>query len=161
MQKINRILKFSPLLNVLNITFCCQKHSFKIGSYSRKDEQFSCLDRPGNGKKVLISHGLYRTFKRVVFVGIVLIVINSGLLSQAELGQSRLFAIEELRADFRQMQELLDSGQSILYKFTDKSTFEQFVERQFAKIDRPMSLSEFYRIISPVLTKIGCGHSSV
>ncbi len=59
------------------------------------------------------------------------------------------------------MSELMEKGHSILYKFTDKPAFDQFVEAQFVKIDKPMSLAEFYRIVSPVLTKIGCGHSSL
>ncbi len=107
------------------------------------------------------THNFRGTLKRSVFIGILIIVISSGIIAYEKNGQSRLFTIEELKADFQQMSELMEKGHSILYKFTDKPTFDQFVKDQFVKIDKPMSLAEFYRILSPVLAKIGCGHSSL
>jgi hypothetical protein len=106
-------------------------------------------------------YSLSGALKRFIIIWIFLIVVSSGLFAQEEIGQSRLFTVEELREDFQQMSELMEEGHSILYKFTDKQAFDQFVEAQFAKIDKPMSLREYYRIISPVLAKIGCGHSSI
>ena len=106
-------------------------------------------------------HSLSGVLKRFVFVGILLFLISPGLYAREENGQPRLFTVEELQADFRQMQGLMEKGHSILYKFTDKPAFDQFVEAQFVKIDKPMSLAEFYRIVSSVLAKIGCGHSSL
>jgi hypothetical protein len=106
-------------------------------------------------------HSLSGVLKRFVFVGILLFLISPGLYAREENGQPRLFTVEELQADFQQMSELMEKGHSILYKFTDKQAFDQFVEAQFVKIDKPMSLAEFYRIVSPVLAKIGCGHSSL
>jgi len=99
--------------------------------------------------------------KRSVFIGILLIVVCPGIIAYEENEKPRLFTIEELKADFQQMSELMEKVHSILYKFTDRPTFNQFVKDQFAKIDKPMSLTEFYKILSPVLARIGCGHSSL
>ncbi len=99
--------------------------------------------------------------KRSVFIGILLIVVCPGIIAYEENEKPRLFTIEELKADFQQMSELMEKGHSILYEFTDRPTFNQFVKDQFAKIDKPMSLTEFYKILSPVLARIGCGHSSL
>jgi hypothetical protein len=106
-------------------------------------------------------HNLGGMLKRFVFIGFFLIMSSSGMFAQMEIGQPRLFTVEELREDFQQMQELMEKGHSILYKFTDKPTFDQLIKDQFAKIDRPMHLKRFYRILSPILARIGCGHSSL
>lgn len=106
-------------------------------------------------------HSLSGVLKRFVFVGILVFLVSSGIIAYEENEQPRLFTVDELQADFQQMSELMEKGHSILYKFTDKPTFNQFVKDQFVKIDKPMSLAEFYRILSPVLAKIGCGHSSL
>lgn len=107
------------------------------------------------------THKIRGTLKRSVFIGILLIVVCPGIIAYEENEKPRLFTIEELKADFQQMSELMEKGHSILYKFTDRPTFNQFVKDQFAKIDKPMSLTEFYKILSPVLARIGCGHSSL
>jgi hypothetical protein len=111
--------------------------------------------------KKVKTHNLRRTLKRSVLIGILLIVVCPGIIAYEENGQLRLFNVEELQSDFRQMQGLMEKGHSILYKFTDRPTFDRFIKDQFAKIDKPMSLIEFYRILSPVLARIGCGHSSL
>ena len=107
------------------------------------------------------THKIRGTLKRSVFIGILLIVVCPGIIAYEENEKPRLFTIEELKADFQQMSELMEKVHSILYKFTDRPTFNQFVKDQFAKIDKPMSLTEFYKILSPVLARIGCGHSSL
>lgn len=75
-------------------------------------------------------------------------------------GEIKKFAVKELQDDFLQLREAMEHRNSILYEFTEKSVFHRLFEDQFSKIDRPMSLAEFYRIISPVVAKIGCGHSA-
>ena len=107
------------------------------------------------------THNLRGALKRSVFIGILLIVVCPGIIAYEENEKPRLFTIEELKADFQQMSELMEKGHSILCKFTDRPAFDRFVKDQFAKIDKPMSLIEFYRILSPVLSRIGCGHSSL
>lgn len=106
-------------------------------------------------------HSLSRALNRFIYIGIFLVVVSCGINAEEEVWADKQFTVDQLQEDFRQMQGLLDQGCSILYKFTDKKVFDRFVTEQFAKIDRPMSLTGFYRIISPVLAKIGCGHSSI
>ncbi len=106
-------------------------------------------------------HNLNVSLKGFVFVGILLIILNSSLFSLEGQGQPRLFTVEELQADFQQITELMKKGHSILYKFTDKRVLDQFVKDRYAKIDKPMSFAEFYRIVSPMLAKVGCGHTSL
>lgn len=107
------------------------------------------------------TYNLSAASKCFVFIGILLIVVSSSIIALEEDGQPRKFTVEELREDFQQMQGLMEKGHSILYKFTDKPAFDRFVKDQFAKIARPMYLTEYFRILSPVLAKIGCGHSSL
>jgi hypothetical protein len=160
MQKTKKIIKFTPLYNALNITFCSKKQVFKRGSNSCTAVPISCVNRTRKSGKTLIINGLIQTLKSTVKIGIFLIVVGSSLFSQEGIGRSGLFTVEELQADFQQIIEHMKVGHAILYKFTDKPAFDRFVNDQFAEIDRPMSLAEFYRIVSPMLAKIGCGHTS-
>lgn len=106
-------------------------------------------------------HSLNGPLIHFIVIGIFLMAASPGIFAQEEIGQPRLFTVEELRSDFRQMEGLMEKGHPLLYKFTDKPDFDLFVKDQYARIERPMSLIEFYRILSPVLAKIGCGHSSL
>jgi predicted O-methyltransferase YrrM len=121
-----------------------------VTNYARDMQEF--LDAIKNDP------GLETTFNEISAEGMSISLVK---FPEEEKKWQKLFAIEELQADFQQMQELMKKGHNILYKFTDKAAFDLFVDTQYAKIDRPMSLAEFYRIISPVLAKIGCGHSSI
>jgi len=98
---------------------------------------------------------------RYVIIGISLILLGFGLYPQEKDGVPLLFSVEDLQADFKQIQELLEKGHSILYKFVDKTAYDRLVKEQYAKIDKPMSLAEFYKIVAPTFAKIGCGHSSL
>jgi predicted O-methyltransferase YrrM len=105
--------------------------------------------------------GLETTFNEISAEGMAISLVKSGSIDRMAKGKSGLFTVEELREDFLQITEHMKKGRSILYRFTDKPSFDQYVKDQFAKIDKPMSFREFYSIVSPLLAKIGCGHSSL
>jgi len=57
---------------------------------------------------------------------------------------------EELRADFRQMQSLIEKTHPILYEFTNKEIFDKIFNKHYALISDDMSLEEFFRIAVPL-----------
>jgi hypothetical protein len=69
------------------------------------------------------------------------------------------FEVEELHDDFRQLRNAMESLHPALYEFTDRAEFDQLLDLQYASIDRPMTVEEFYRAIKPVVARIGCGHA--
>ncbi len=69
--------------------------------------------------------------------------------------------IPQLQEDYRQMRETIQGLHPALYDFTDKATFDSLFEARYRLIDEPMTGVEFFRIVNPLMTSIGCGHSAV
>jgi hypothetical protein len=71
------------------------------------------------------------------------------------------YAAEELREDFRQLRDAMESLHPKLYAFEGKPEFDRLLDEQYAGIDHSMEIEEFYAIVKPVVARIGCGHARV
>jgi len=71
------------------------------------------------------------------------------------------FTVEVLRQDLLQMKEAMARIHPALYEFTNKATFDQLFDQQLNRIDKPLTMTEFYCLAAPLVTRIGCGHSSL
>ena len=71
----------------------------------------------------------------------------------------KVYSEDALRADLTQIRDILINNHPAVYQFTSKELFEKVFNEQYAKINRPMNLKEFYRIASPVVTLVHCGHT--
>ncbi|MCP4631559.1 MAG: hypothetical protein GY855_01440 [candidate division Zixibacteria bacterium] len=71
------------------------------------------------------------------------------------------FGIEVLQEDFKQFRRLLEENHCCLYEYTSKGAFDKLFERQYGLINRPMQWNEFYKILTPLIAKVGCGHTAV
>jgi hypothetical protein len=85
--------------------------------------------------------------------------LAAGQNSGAQPG--RTFSMQELQDDFRQLREAIESQHPALYAFTPQAEFDRLFAQQFDQIKQPLRVEEFYRIIAPVVARIGCGHSSL
>ena len=72
-----------------------------------------------------------------------------------------IFTVEELQADFRQLRQFLEQSHPCLYCFNSRRDFDSLFETQYQMIRQPMNLQEFYRVIIPLVAKVGCGHTSL
>lgn len=72
-----------------------------------------------------------------------------------------LFTVEQLHEDFRQLRAALEENGPVIYQFTDKQTYDRLFDGRSAMLTRPMTIEEFRRIISPVVTRAGCLHTSL
>ncbi|MBN2543295.1 hypothetical protein JXI42_10560 [bacterium] len=72
-----------------------------------------------------------------------------------------VFSIEDLQADFREFRRILETEHCCLYEYTNKDFFDSLFFHQYSLIDRPMGLTEFFRILTPLTAKVGCGHTAV
>jgi hypothetical protein len=70
-----------------------------------------------------------------------------------------LYSVEALRADLIQIKDILINIHPAVYQFTSKELFEKIFNEQYSKINRSMNLREFYRIATPVVTLVHCGHT--
>lgn len=105
-----------------------------------------------------------------MFISVVLWILLSGK-SQSQvnynsdvndsINKETVYSIEELQEDFIQLRETLENEHCCLYEYTDKETFDKLFEHQYNLINRPLQLHEFYKILTPITAKIGCGHTAV
>ena len=72
-----------------------------------------------------------------------------------------LFGKEKLQEDFREMRRIIEDNHPALYDYTDKHTLDSLLEYHYSLIDRPLEFNEFYKHISSVLSKVGCGHTKL
>jgi hypothetical protein len=78
-----------------------------------------------------------------------------------EQPQPRLISVEKLQEDFKQLRQALEDKHCCLYEYTDKAAFDSLFARQYALVDKSMSLRDFFAILTPITGKVGCGHTAV
>ena len=71
------------------------------------------------------------------------------------------FKVKELQADFKQFRKFLEGSHPQHYRFTSRKTFDSLFETNYMMIGHPMSTQEFYRILVPLVARVGCGHTSL
>ena len=81
--------------------------------------------------------------------------------AQSDLKKDFEYSIEELKEDFLQMRQILEENHVNLYEYTNKDTFDNLFEQQFRLIAHPMQLNEFFKILTPITARVGCGHTNV
>ncbi len=70
-----------------------------------------------------------------------------------------VFSKEKLLEEFDQIRKILESTHPALYDYTSKNDLDSLFNLAENKIDRDLSFREFYNLVSPVIAKIGCGHT--
>ena len=71
------------------------------------------------------------------------------------------FSVKQLREDFLQMRHTLEEDHANLYEYTNKETFDKLFEQQYKLIEQPMLLKEFFKVLTPITAKVGCGHTNL
>jgi len=71
------------------------------------------------------------------------------------------FTQKKLQEDFLQMRKVVEENHPALYDYTAKETLDSLFEHQYKLIDNDLDFNEFYRILSTVLERIGCGHTKL
>lgn len=94
---------------------------------------------------------------------LLLLATAVGCTDRAEQPPSltRKYPPAALREDAEQVVRVATKYHPAMYDFTSRNDYEQLVKRQLASITDSLTLPAFYRIVSPLVTKIGCGHSNL
>jgi hypothetical protein len=71
------------------------------------------------------------------------------------------YAPEQLREDYRIFRSVLEESHPSLYWYTPKQTMDQYFEDGFHAIKDSMTETEFRFLLSYVITKIDCGHTTI
>jgi hypothetical protein len=77
------------------------------------------------------------------------------------IGKEVMFPVDEIRDDFIQFRNTLEAQHCCLYEYTNKEVFDRLFDSQYQLLIRRMSPSEFYKLLTPVTSRIGCGHTAV
>ena len=91
---------------------------------------------------------------------VALLVISFHCSAQDKNEVSVIYSIEALQADFIEFRKTLENDHCCLYEYTNKEEFDQLFNKQYLLINKPMQLFEFYKILTPITAKIGCGHTA-
>lgn len=67
----------------------------------------------------------------------------------------------DLRSDLLQIRRALEETHPAVYAFTPKEAFDRLVEEQLNRIDRSLTIEEFYRVAAPLVVAVGCGHTAL
>lgn len=94
--------------------------------------------------------------KRFISIFIVFVTIIS-LFSINVKGKKEAFTLKELQSDFNQFKDIIEKNHPKLY--ANNEELNKLYETQYALLKDGMNSIDFYRILSPVLEKVGCGHS--
>ena len=74
---------------------------------------------------------------------------------------AQTLAPEQLREDFRILRSALEEGHPGIYRYTPKPELDRAFERAVSRLNRPMSALEFFRVVSPAVGALRCGHTAV
>jgi Peptidase family S41 len=76
-------------------------------------------------------------------------------------GTVQSFAPAELHSDFRILRQSLEQGSPGLYRHTSKEDFDRICRRAEKALDRPLSSTEFFRVVAPVVAAVKNGHTQI
>jgi hypothetical protein len=71
------------------------------------------------------------------------------------------YSVQAMNDDFKQLLAQIERNHPALYDFTSKAEYQELVKQQFEKIRNPVTVTDFYKILLPLVVKIGCGHSQL
>lgn len=72
-----------------------------------------------------------------------------------------VFTVEDMQHDFRQLRRILENDHCCLYEYTGKDEFDHIFDERFKLIDGPMRAEQFFRLMAPIVAKVGCMHTAL
>jgi hypothetical protein len=95
----------------------------------------------------------------VLLLCVVLLVLF--IRQRGSVAHTGPYTAKELREDFQQLRDAMESLHPKLYAFESEREFDRLFDEQYAGIDHSMEIEEFYAIVKPVVARVGCGHARV
>jgi hypothetical protein len=81
--------------------------------------------------------------------------------NKATAVEERKFTPAQLKEDFSIMSEVFTSLHPALYEFTSKERFNSLLDSTRQRLTKEMNVLEFYKMLSPIISQLGCGHTAV
>ena len=83
-----------------------------------------------------------------------------GCASSRPFDPARKIPKEQLQKDFQVFRHVLEEGHPSLYWYTSKDSMDHFFDLGYARITGPMTEPAFRMLLSYVISKMNCGHTS-
>jgi C-terminal processing protease CtpA/Prc len=101
--------------------------------------------------------------KKYFFALLLLLFINLKGFSQKNKTYSAdaKIPVAQLRADFKLMRQAFEEGHPALYWYTPKEKMDKIFDSTYKQLDKDMTELEFYKVLSPLVTSINCGHTGI
>ena len=71
------------------------------------------------------------------------------------------FTTSQLLEDFQIARGALEEGHSGIYRYTTKARLDQIFDQAARSLNHPMDAYEFFRVLTPAVNAIKCGHTTV
>lgn len=97
----------------------------------------------------------------LIFSGCGYLLPSVELYPDEEIDTNRLYSPEELKEDLDYLFQTLENVHPNLYAFTPKDTIDADRKQIVKKLLKPMTALEFWRLVRPIVSKIGDGHTSL
>jgi len=78
---------------------------------------------------------------------------------RASAPSEKRYTLEELQEDFKRLRSVVENNYSMF--FAEKEEISTIFNRRYALLEEGMSQLEFYRVLSPAVASLNCGHSNV
>jgi hypothetical protein len=96
----------------------------------------------------------------VGFAGIISFLLSC-TASKKGFDPDKKFPPEQLKADYSLFRNILEESHPSLYWYSTKDSMDYFFDRGFSQLKDSMTETQFRVLLSYVVTKINCGHTSV
>lgn len=91
----------------------------------------------------------------------IIILFFSACVSTKHFNPDKKYAAQELQQDYTLFRNVLEEKHPSLYWYTTKDSLDHYFDNGYARIKDSMTEPQFKTLLSYVISKIDCGHTSV
>jgi len=81
--------------------------------------------------------------------------------SKEVFNPSKKYPVSELQSDYKIFRDVLEDSHPGLYWYTPKDSMDYFFDKGYSQIGDSMTETQFRNLLSYVIAKVSCGHTSV
>lgn len=99
--------------------------------------------------------------RQSLFIFLLIIQLNTTYAQSRKYDPGKKFHKEELQKDFIFLRKALEEGHPTLYWYTSKENLDSAFDETFQRINKDMTEREFYKVLTPLIEYIKCGHTNL
>jgi hypothetical protein len=103
---------------------------------------------------------LTHRYRLIFLIGLVMAGLQSCVVSNKSWSPSTPYAKEQLQKDYRLFRNILEESHPSLYWYTPKDSMDYYFDWGYRQLNDSMTEPQFRSILSYVIAKIKCGHTS-